>query len=84
MPFSALRSSLFTLKSMMLEEFFVTFLYSDCNKYLVAENILGLAVKSALSEITWKYGVLTDAHRNYTSKKLGFKKPDCLLTLGSG
>ena len=53
-------SSLLRLKSIKWEEFFVSFIYSDWIKNSLSEKILGFNVKSALLEITLKYGTVTE------------------------
>ena len=63
-------SVLLMLKSAICEEFFPSFLNSLWSKYSVVEKNLGLKVKSSLSDMTWKYGKLTEAPRFFESPKV--------------
>ena len=68
----------------MWDEFFVSFLYSVWIKNSLSEKILGLKVKSSLSEIAKKYGIFMDVPKFFELPNYGGKKPDFLFTVGSG
>ena len=48
------------------------------------KKILGLKVKSSLSEMAKKYGIFIEAPKFFESLNEGIKNPDFLLTVGSG
>ena len=72
------------LKSKIWEEFFLSSRYSDCKTVLPSTYNLGVNVKSLFSDITLKYGICKAVPKVLVSENLGIKKPDCLLTVGSG
>ena len=68
----------------MCEEFLVSFLYSVCSKCSLVENVCWVNVKSSLSDMAKKYGMLKEDPSFCELENCGIKKPDRLLTVGSG
>ena len=51
---------------------------------MLLSNMLGLKVISLFGASTLKYGICNEDPSTFDSFKIGFNKPDCLSTVGSG
>ena len=74
----------FKLKSDICDEFLFFCLNSFWKRASLLPKNWGENVISLLSEITWKYGTEIESPWELELLIFGIKKPDCLLTVGSG